>query len=54
MYLRNTFKTRKDLPCEVVDAVRWHDGVLLGHPNAASLLLLSDQPRGFLDGAVWP
>lgn len=28
----------------VVDAVPWHGGVLLGHPAAVSVLLLSDQP----------
>ena len=27
-----------------MDAVPWHGGVLLGHPCAVSLLLLSDQP----------
>ena len=31
---------------QVVDAVPWHGGVLLGHPCAISLLLLSDQILG--------
>ena len=31
---------------KVVDAVPWHGGVLLGHPAAVSVLLLSDQMLG--------
>lgn len=38
---------------QVVDAVPWHGGVLLGHPCAISLLLLSDQILGiFFDISI--
>ena len=36
----------KYVEIEVVDAVPWHGGVLLGHPAAVSVLLLSDQLLG--------
>jgi hypothetical protein len=37
----------KYVEIEVVDAVPWHGGVLLGHPAAVSVLLLSDQLLGW-------